>query len=65
MGEAALLLRNDGGEPVEAEIADTGPDAGWNWFATVVPEERRGIPHVAATGYDADGYVVAEGESAF
>jgi hypothetical protein len=60
-----LELSVDGGEPVEAEIADIGPDTGWNWYAAVVPEEHRGFPHVTATGYDADGKVVAEGESPF
>lgn len=64
-GVERLELSVDGGEPVEAEIAETGPDAGWKWFAAVVPEEHRGFPHVTATGYDADGNVVAEGESAF
>lgn len=60
-----LELSVDGGEHVEAQIAEVGPEPGWNWYAVVVPEEHRGIPHVTATGYDAEDNVVAEGESAF
>jgi hypothetical protein len=62
---ARLELSVGGGDPIEAEIADIGPEPGWYWYAAVVPEERLGLPHVTATGYDAADDVVAEGESAF
>jgi hypothetical protein len=60
-----LELSVAGGDPIEADIADIGPERGWYWYAAVVPEERLGIPHVTATGYDAADDVVAEGESPF
>ena len=59
-----LELMIDGADPVEAEIADTGPEDGWRWYAIVVSAvDPRGFPHVAAVAYDADGAVIAEGES--
>jgi hypothetical protein len=54
-----------GGDPVEAQLADTGPEDGWHWYATAVPAGPLGIPHVTATAYDADGSVIATGESPF
>ena len=59
-----LELTIDRADPVEAEIADTGPEDGWRWYAIVVSApDPRGFPHVAAVAYDADGAVIAEGES--
>jgi hypothetical protein len=60
-----LELSVEGGEPIEADIADIGPEPGWRWYAIVVPIDEPGIPHVTAIAYDADGDVVAEGESPF
>ena len=59
-------LSIDGGEPIEAEIADAGPEDGWRWYATVVPaDDAPGIPHVTATAYDADDVGIATGDSPF
>jgi hypothetical protein len=58
-------LSIDGADPIEAEIAETGPDVGWSWYAAVVPADETGIPHVTATAYDADDDDIASGESPF
>lgn len=59
-------LSIDGADPVEAEIADAGPEDGWHWYAVVVSApEQRGFPHVSAVAYDADGELIADGESPF
>jgi hypothetical protein len=55
-------LSIDGAEPIEAQIADTGPEQGWSWYAAVVPAGEPGIPHVTATAFDADEVVIATGE---
>jgi hypothetical protein len=60
-----LELSIAGAEPIEAMIADVGPQTGWNWYAVVVPQQERGMPHVTATAYDADDEVVAEGAGPF
>jgi hypothetical protein len=62
---ARLEISIAGAEPIEAEIADVGPQTAWKWYAAVVPGGERGIPHVSATAYDGDGDVVAEGDSPF
>lgn len=54
-----------GTEPIEAQLADAGPEDGWRWFATVVPVADSMHPHVAATAFDADGEEIATGESPF
>ena len=45
-------LSIDDADPIEAKIAETGPEPGWSWYATVVPADETGIPHVTATAYD-------------
>jgi hypothetical protein len=56
----------DAADPVEAEIAGTGPEDGWSWYAAVVPaDDAPGIPHVTATAYDADDDAIATGDSPF
>jgi hypothetical protein len=52
-------------EPVDALIADTGPEDGWHWYAIAVPAGELGIPHAMATAYDADGIEIATGDSPF
>ena len=58
-------LSIDGAEPIEAEMAETGPEVGWSWYAAVVPVDETGIPHVTATAYDAADDGIATGESPF
>jgi hypothetical protein len=54
-----------GAEPIEAQLADAGPENDWRWFATVVPVADSMHPHVTATAYDADDEEIATGESPF
>ncbi len=56
-------LSIEGADPIRAEIADTGPEDGWRWYAAVVAVDEPGIPHVTATAYDVDDDVIASGES--
>jgi hypothetical protein len=59
-------LSVDGAAPVDAEIAATGPENGWRWYAVVVPaDDAPGIPHVTAIAYNGDDEIVAEGDTPF
>jgi hypothetical protein len=58
-------LSFDDAEPVEAELAATGPEPGWLWYALTVPNTGSRDPHVVATAYDANGWEVAAGEDVF
>ena len=62
-GADRLELAIDGRPPIDAHIAEVGPQDGWRWYGLVVPAPEAGIPHVVATAYDADDEVVASGES--
>lgn len=48
-------------EPIEAQIADTGPAGGWRWFAIVVPVNFEGNVAVIALAFDRDGDEIAHG----
>ena len=62
---ARVELSFDGAEPVEAELAATGPVDGWLWFALTVPHSGDGTPRVTATAYDTDDEPIATGENLF
>jgi hypothetical protein len=54
------------GEPIDGQIADTGPEDRWRWYAAAVPApERTTFPDVTATAYDTDDEPIATGASIY